>query len=118
MKVMIRSLTFDAKLGVSSKLENNQHQEETGECYSGDAHHHVHLHNENAELQSTYTEETSPGKHTLTATQSRMSQAVFISLSKKGRFSEVPLYLRGSLCWAPSIPSNIKTLDLAFYSVS
>lgn len=92
MQIMIRSLTFDAKLGISSELENNQHQEETGECYSGDAHHHVHLRNQNAELQTTYTEKTRPGKHTQTATQSQTSQAVFISLSKKGRFSKVPLH--------------------------
>lgn len=35
--------TFDAKLGVSSKPENNQHEQETSEGDSSNAHHHVHL---------------------------------------------------------------------------
>lgn len=37
------TLTFDAKLGVSSELEDHQHQEETGEGDRCDAHHNVHL---------------------------------------------------------------------------
>lgn len=50
LKIRARSLTFDAKLGVSSKLENNQHYKETSEGYSSDAHHHVHLYNEKSGL--------------------------------------------------------------------
>lgn len=37
------SLTFDAKFGVPSELENDQHQKETGKGDGRDTHHDVHL---------------------------------------------------------------------------
>jgi hypothetical protein len=47
--------TFDAKLGVPSKLENNQHEEEAGEGHGRDAHHHIDLHQGREEPHEIHT---------------------------------------------------------------
>ena len=58
-------LTFDAKLWVSSKLENHQHEKKTSECDSSDAHHHVDLRNKKTSWGHEY-------RHTHTVNNSKI----------------------------------------------
>lgn len=55
------SLTFDAKFGVPSELENDQHQKETGEGDGCDTHHGVHLSDDKTHLLTT-SKDTGTGK--------------------------------------------------------
>lgn len=55
------SLTFDAKFGVPSKLENDQHQKETGKGDGRDTHHDVHLPSDKTRLLTT-SKDTGTGK--------------------------------------------------------
>lgn len=51
INIKVSILTFDAKFGVPSELENNQHQEETCEGYSSDTYNHVHLQDVNGKCR-------------------------------------------------------------------
>lgn len=55
------SLTFDAKFGVPSELENDQHQKETGKGNGCDTHHDVHLPDDKTSLL-TASKDTGAGK--------------------------------------------------------